>query len=164
MFREMRRCLQALPAEECQRILENASSGVLALSGDDGYPYAVPLSFLYRKGKLYFHCAREGHKIDAIRRCEKASFCILDQDQVVPEQRTTWYRSLILFGRVRILEDDAERLEAIEKFNYKYSPIDEEGARQEIKETWPRLCLLEMEIEHISGKESRALAQQREGK
>ena len=79
MFRDMRRKQQALPYEESVTILESASSGVLAVLGDEGYPYTVPLSYVYREGKLYFHCASEGHKLDAIRGCDKASFCVIEK-------------------------------------------------------------------------------------
>ena len=85
MFREMRRKKQALRPEDCARILAQGTSGVLALLGDDGYPYAVPLSYVYHEGRIYFHSAMTGHKLDALRRCPKASFCVVDQDQMVPE-------------------------------------------------------------------------------
>ena len=108
MFREMRRNGQELPLEECTAILNRGTSGVLALSGDDNYPYAVPVSYAYDGYKLYFHCAKSGHKIDAIRRNAKASFCVIDQDLVVPEEYTSYFRSIIAFGTIRILEDSQE--------------------------------------------------------
>ena len=78
MFRKMRRWKQQLTEAECAEILRREPRGVLALTGDDGYPYALPLDFVFEDGKLYFHCAGEGHKIDAVRRCDKASFCVMD--------------------------------------------------------------------------------------
>lgn len=114
-FREMRRCKQALERTVVEDILRRGSSGVLAVLGDDAYPYAVPLSYVYADGKLYFHGAKEGHKIDAIRQHAKASFCVIDRDAVVPEEYTTYFRSVIAFGRMRILETDAEKRAAIEK-------------------------------------------------
>lgn len=81
MFREMRRKAQQLSLDICEEILRKNTAGVLSLSGDDGYPYGVPLSFCYNKGKLIFHCAKTGHKIDSIRRCPKASFCVIDKDE-----------------------------------------------------------------------------------
>jgi nitroimidazol reductase NimA-like FMN-containing flavoprotein (pyridoxamine 5'-phosphate oxidase superfamily) len=106
MFRTMRRFRQQLTHEECERILAEATSGVLALSGDDGYPYAVPLSHVYQDGKLYFHCAKEGHKLDSIRRNEKVSFCVIAQDEVIPAKRTTAYISVIAFGKAVIVDDE----------------------------------------------------------
>ena len=104
MFREMRRKRQMLGKEECEEILNRGTSGVLALLGDDAYPYAVPISYVYEDGKLYFHSARSGHKLDAVREYPKASFCVIDQDQIVPEEYTTYFRSVIAFGSIRILE------------------------------------------------------------
>ena len=80
MFREMRRIKQLLPEDTAKEILARNTGGTLALLGDDDYPYAVPMSYVYADGKIYFHCAKEGHKIDAIRNHDKASFCVIDQD------------------------------------------------------------------------------------
>ena len=158
MFREMRRKRQALTQAQCQAILEQGSCGVLALSGDDGYPYAVPLSYLYHQGKLYFHCAKSGHKLDALRREPKASFCVVAQDQVAPLEYTTLYRSVIVFGRLRELEDDGEKRAAIEALALKYAPQDTPAHREEaIQRDWGPLCVLELTPEHVSGKQSKDL-------
>ena len=102
MFKEMRRHKQLLNAEETAAVLERGTSGVLALSGEDGYPYAVPLSYVFDGEKLYFHSAKAGHKLEALRRCPKASFCVIDQDQIVPEEYTTYFRSVIAFGAIQV--------------------------------------------------------------
>lgn len=163
MFREMRRHRQQLPADVCAAVLARGTSGVLAVAGDDGYPYAVPLSYVYDGGKLYFHCARSGHKLDALRRCPKASFCVVEQDQVVPEKYTTLYRSVVAFGTVRILTEEAEIRRAAACLGEKYNPGGE-GLQQEIDREFPALCMLEFTIEHLTGKESRELARLREEK
>ena len=106
MFREMRRKRQALPQEGMDAVLQKGTSGVLAVSGDHGYPYAVPLSYVYDGKALYFHCGKAGHKLDGIRRDAKASFCVIDQDQVVPEEYTTYFRSVIVFGQIHEITDD----------------------------------------------------------
>lgn len=153
MFRKMRRAKQALDAEAVREILRRGSSGVLALSGDDGYPYAVPLSYVYDGEKLYFHCAKEGHKLDLIRRNPKASFCVIDQDKVVPEEYTTYYRSVIAFGRIRALDDPAEKRAAIEILALKYAPEDTAERREAfIEREWAPLHMLEMRLEHVTGK------------
>lgn len=162
MFREMRRKRQLLPEEKAMEILENGTSGVLALLGDEGYPYAVPISYVYCGSKLYFHCAKAGHKIDAVRGCEKASFCVIAQDQVVPERYTTYFRSAIAFGRIRVIEDDAEKRSAIERLAAKYTPGDEEGRLKEIDQEYRALCMLEMDIERLTGKEAIELVRQHE--
>ncbi|NBI65243.1 pyridoxamine 5'-phosphate oxidase family protein [Pseudoflavonifractor sp. 60] len=162
MFREMRRNKQLLSSEETAAVLERGTSGVLALAGDQGYPYAVPISYVYDGEKIFFHCAKSGHKLDAIRREEKASFCVIDQDRIIPEEFTTYFRSVIAFGRMRILEEEAEKRSAIEKLALKYVPDSTQEARgQEIQREWKPLCVLEMTIDHITGKEAIELARER---
>ena len=158
MFREMRRKRQQLTHEECLAILERGTSGVLAVSGDDGYPYAVPLSYVYRDGRLFFHCAKSGHKLDAIRRCEKVSFCVIDQDQVVPEEYTTYFRSVILFGRARILQDAEEIRQSITWLAEKYYPTAApEFQEAAIEREAAALYMVEIQIDHMTGKEAKEL-------
>lgn len=151
----MQRKKQALSKEDCAAILNRGTSGVLALAGDNNYPYAVPISYVYDGEKLYFHCAKSGHKLYAINRNEKASFCVIDQDQVVPEEYTSYFRSVIVFGTMRILTDDSEKRNAIDKLALKYVPDGTEGNRRRaIEREWKPLCMLEMSIDHMSGKEA----------
>lgn len=155
MFREMRRKKQALPPEMSAEILERGTSGVLALSGDDGYPYALPISYVYDGGHIYFHCAKSGHKLDAIARDPRASFCVVDRDEIAAEKYTTFFRSVIVFGKVRLLENEGEKLEAMRKLALKYAPGDSAESRQAaIQRDWKPLCVLDMTVEHISGKEA----------
>lgn len=84
----MRRFKQELSSEDTAKILEHGSHGVLAVLGDEGYPYAVPLSYVYADGKLYFHGAKQGHKLDALQNSAKSSFCVVGQDNVAPETFT----------------------------------------------------------------------------
>ena len=162
MFPPMRRFRQALSQEACAQVLRRGTSGVLALSGNDGYPYALPISYVYQDGALYFHCAKAGHKLEAIRRCPKASFCVIDQDQVVPQEYTSYFRSVIAFGSIRILEEDREKQAAIQKLAVKYRPDDSAQNREEaIRREWGPLCMLEMTIEHLTGKEAIELVRQR---
>lgn len=157
MFREMRRKNQALGREEIDGILDRGTSGVLALSGDGGYPYALPLSYAYAGGRLIFHCAKEGHKLDAIAREPKASFCVINQDQIVPAEYTTYYRSVIAFGRMRLLEGEEKRSAAM-LLAQRYAPGETARRhKEEIDGAWDRLCMLEMTIEHITGKAAREL-------
>lgn len=162
MFREMRRNKQELPAEECTAVLERGTSGVLAVLGDEGYPYAVPLSYVYCDGKIYFHCAKSGHKLDAIARESKVSFCVVDQDRVVPEKYTTYFRSVIVFGRARVLEDEAEKRRAIGLLAEKYSPEQGADSQKEIGQAWERFCMIELAAEHITGKEAIELVKEKE--
>lgn len=165
MFREMRRKRQALSLPDCERILREGSAGVLALSGDDGYPYAVPISYVYDGDKLYFHSAKSGHKLDAVSRSSKASFCVIGRDEVVPAGYTTYFQSVIVFGTIRIIEEEPEKRTAIEKLARKYAPDDREEEREKaILREWPFFCMLEMTIQHMSGKEAIELLRQRPGK
>ncbi|MGN1129981.1 MAG: pyridoxamine 5'-phosphate oxidase family protein [Ruminococcus sp.] len=158
MFRGMRRNKQILSNEESINILKNGKSGVLALLGDDGYPYAVPISYVYDNSKIYFHSAKTGHKTDAIKKYSKASFCVIDQDNIIPEEYTTYYRSVIAFGKVRIMEDEKEVRESIEKLAIKYHPKDSEANRnKEICRSWNSFSMIEFSIEHLTGKKAREL-------
>ena len=162
MFREMRRKNQQLPDGECHHILQTATSGVLAVTGDGGYPYAVPLSFAHDDGKLYFHIAKSGHKLDALRRNPKASFCVIEQDKIVPEEYTTYFRSVIAFGTVHIIEKNDEKRHGLDLLADKYSPNETiESRDSEIRKLENALYVLVMDIEHLTGKESKELAAMR---
>ena len=152
MFKSMRRHRQALAQEEILEILERNTSGVLSLLGEDDYPYGVPLNYVYDKGRLLFHSAKNGHKISAISHHEKASFCVIDQDQIVPEEYTSYFRSAIVFGKMCILEDEREIYKAIDLLAKKYRPGFEEERKQYIEKDFPNLLMLELRIEHWSGK------------
>lgn len=158
MFREMRRKNQLLTDEECIEILNSSTSGTLALLGDNDYPYSVPISYVYNDGKLYFHSALTGHKIDAINMHSKASFCVIAQDKVVPEKYTTYFRSVIAFGKICVIDNDAKKLRAIEILAEKYSPQLAEGRKKEIEDNFSRMCMIELDIEHMTGKEAKELA------
>lgn len=129
MFRAMRRKRQLLTESDCIQILTVGSSGVLAVHGDDGYPYTVPLNYLYEDGKLYFHGAKSGHKIDSILRNNKVSFCVIDLEQNVPEKFTTYFKSVVAFGRASLVIDDAEKRYAVERLAMKFSPNESKEKR-----------------------------------
>ena len=161
VFREMRRKRQMLDEEENLSILNRLTSGVLAVMGDGDYPYAVPVSYVYDNHKIYFHSALSGHKIDAIQRHEKVSFCVIEKDDIVPEKYTTYFRSVIAFGKARILIDEQEKRNAIELLAAKYSPQQVEGRRKEIEKSFPHMHVVEITIEHLTGKEAIELVRKR---
>lgn len=152
MFRKMRRKNQELPREEAVGILRACPTGILAVTGDDDYPYTVPLNYVYADGRLYFHCAKEGHKIDGIRRNARVTFCVVERDEVVPKALATKYRSVVVFGRARILTGDAERRDALEWLIEKYSSGYREVGMQAIEKEWDLVCVVEIRIEHMTGK------------
>ena len=161
-FRDMRRKRQQLSDEESIGILQKAASGTLALLGDNGYPYAVPISYVYSEGKLYFHSALSGHKVDAIRNCDKASFCVIDKDEVKPEKYTTFFRSVIAFGRIRIIEDETEKLAIAQLLGNRYNPNQDEALQKEIEHGLNRMLAIRFDIEHLTGKEAIELVRQRQ--
>lgn len=157
-FRAMRRARQQLSEQACIEILQKNTAGVLAVLGDGGWPYAVPLSYVYADGCLYFHCAKTGHKLDALRGCDKASFCVIDRDQVVPEEYTTYFRSVIAFGRAEILTQPQEIRAAIERLAAKYNPTDSAANRARfIDKELAALCMVRLRIEHLTGKQAKEL-------
>lgn len=162
MFRNMRRLNQALSEEASIQILRRGSFGVMAVSGDDGYPYTVPLSYVYFNEKLYFHCAKAGHKLDAITANDKVSFCVVDQDEVDPDLFTSLYRSVIVFGKAHIIKDEETKRFAMAMLAEKYSPNRQERRDGQISRQMPQLGIIELTIEHISGKEAKRLANQRQ--
>ena len=157
MFREMRRTDRQLSTEESVAILERGSSGVLALLGAGGYTYAVPLSYAYLDGSLVFHSALSGHKIDAIEANSKASFTVIERDAVVPEEFTTYFRSVIAFGRVRIVEARDEKVELLRVLGERYWPGHPRETDEEIAPRFDRMHVLVFDIEHLTGKQAREL-------
>ena len=162
MFRQMRRFKQSLPQKTAVEILNRNTGGTLALLGDEDYPYAVPISYVYADGKIYFHSAKSGHKIDAIKNHEKASFCVIDKDEIVPEKYTTYFRSVIAFGKVRLVEDLEEMRRIATVLAMKYSADFEAGIPAEIDSSIKNMAIIEMTIDHMTAKEAIELAKMRE--
>jgi nitroimidazol reductase NimA-like FMN-containing flavoprotein (pyridoxamine 5'-phosphate oxidase superfamily) len=163
MFREMRRKKQRLPEKENEKILKNGKTGILAVQGDDGYPYTVPVNYVYENKKIYFHCAMTGHKIDAIKRSDKVSFCVIDKDDINEKKLATNYRSVIVFGRARIMDKETEKEDvyrALQAFGYKYI-ADHKAVDANIEEEWAPVACVEIRVEHCTGKEGLYLMRER---
>jgi hypothetical protein len=160
MFRKMRRFRQQLSDEEAIKILENGKTGVLAVNGDDGYPYTVPLNYIYKDGKIIIHGAKAGHKYDAMLASDKVSFCVIDKDEIVPEKVTDYYRSVIVFGRVRIIEGDDLKREAALAIGRKYAP--EDAVQRDMTRVTQNFVAYEISIEHMTGKEAIELVAMKE--
>lgn len=166
MFRPLRRASQALTLEECIQILKRESTMVLGVSGDDEYPYTVPLNFVYTDpdaarplGTIGFHCAVSGHKLDAIRRDEKVSVCVISRDKVNAPLRATDFESVIAFGKARILTEPDELRKAALKIGDKYARDYRADCEAETEDTIRRgtLACVEITLEHISGKRAKHL-------
>ena len=157
MFREMRRAKQQLTDAETRKILEAGSFGVLACFGDENWPYAVPLSYAVEGDFIYIHCAAEGHKLDAIRRDDRVSFCVVGQDVPQSGEYTTHYRSAVAFGRARIVADADEKLAALMRIGRKYEPGRDERTRAYAGESLAKVAIIEIHIERLTGKQARGL-------
>ena len=153
-FRPMRRIKQLLADEEAKKILTDGTHGVLAVSGDDGYPYAVPMSYVYADGSLYFHSAVQGHKVDALRRNFKASVCVVERYEIRPAEYTTYFCSVIVFGRVSILESDEEKMIALRRLGERYNPGHPADAQHEAEKSLSRVLIFRMDIDHLTGKQA----------
>ena len=153
MFRNMRRFKQQITEEECREVLRNAKRGVLSLLGEDGFPYGLPINHWYceEDGKLYFHGAKEGHKIEAIRKCDKASFCVYDEGYCKEGEWALNIKSVIAFGRISLVEDEALSRKICTHLVGKFTD-DEKYLEKELKNALPRVQCLEMSIEHMTGK------------
>jgi len=153
MFREMRRCKQLLSMEDTIAVMERCTNGVLACLGDEGYPYAVPVSYVYFDNRIYFHSAKKGYKIDSIMKYPKVSFAVIDEDTIVSKEYTSYFRSVIAFGKARIVDED-ERLEAFGALVEKYAGDQPEEANKMEIAKCTQACIIAIDVEHITGKEA----------
>ena len=153
MFRELTRIKQKLPREESLELLKTEPRGVLSLLGDDGYPYGLPIDHWYNEedGCLYFHSGPAGHKIDAIRRCGKASFCVYDQGFRKEGDWALNIKSVIVFGRVQMIEDADRAVEITRRLSYKYTS-DTAFIEREIAQSGQNVLVFSLTPEHITGK------------
>ena len=140
-----------LSKEECEEILTREPRGVLALLGDYDYPYALPMSHVYVDGKIYFHGAMQGHKNDAVKKHDKVSYYVFDEGVKNDDGWSYTFRSVIVFGRIRTLTDDDEKVEKLTHLGDKFFPTPDETVR-EIERLLHRTEVFEITIEHMSGK------------
>ncbi|WP_314794806.1 pyridoxamine 5'-phosphate oxidase family protein [Eggerthia catenaformis] len=149
MFRKLRRSKQKLSDQEVLELLESEKRGVLSMIGENGYPYGIPLDFYYNKNtnKIYFHGAKEGHKIDSIKINNKACFTFYNQGEQRDGDWSYYVKSVIAFGHINIVDG----IDQLKELGLKYYPSQEE-VEEEIKKAGPRVQMLEFTIEHITGK------------
>lgn len=153
----MRRIKQQLTQEECEKILERGRTGVLAVLGDDGYPYTVPINYYYTDGKIYLHCAKSGHKLDAIRSNPKVSFCVVERDDILQEKFTTLFKSAVAFGKAEILVDKEEMRSSVTALAEKYCSDFLDEVPAEVERGFDILCMIKINIEHLTGKQGKEL-------
>ena len=153
MFREMMRKKQQISREECLQVLRSQTRGVLSVQGDDGYPYGMPMNHWYsdEDGCIYFHCGRAGHRMDALSRCSKASLCVYEQGE---RENGAWaytVRSVIVFGRVDVIDDMEKIVDITAKLSRKFTQ-NEAYIQKEIELYAHETLLLRLVPEHICGK------------
>ena len=153
MFPEMKRIRQKLPESECIEILKQEPRGVLSVLGEDDYPYGMPINHWYCEadGKLYFHGGKTGHKIDAMKRHDKVSFCVYDAGWREEGDWALHIRSVIVFGRIEWIEDRERVLEISRQLCYKFTD-DEAYIAEEIRRSGAATLCFALVPEHISGK------------
>lgn len=161
MFRELRRKKQLLSEQETLRVLEEGKTGIVGVLGDDGYPYTVPINYVSLEDKIYFHSAKKGHKIDAIAKEPKVSMTVVEKDDVVSREFTTYFRSIQLFGKAYVVEDEAERNVAFRALCEKFSGADMDRYDEIMSKEADAAAIVRIDIEHITGKESMELVNQR---
>lgn len=154
MFRPIRKKKNQISDEAAKELLRTSRRGVFAVNGDDGYPYAIPINFLYDEDaqKIYFHGSRAGHKVDSLRACDKVCFTVYGNETIKDEPWAPYMQSVVVFGRCRLLESGEESLALVKRFAMKYYP-DESLVDIEIAEVGKAVQMYEITIEHYSGKE-----------
>ncbi|MBS4535742.1 pyridoxamine 5'-phosphate oxidase family protein [Clostridium sp. D2Q-14] len=154
MFREMRRKEKLLENNEIISILEKGNYGILSTIGESGYPYGVPMNYIYYNESIYLHCADEGYKLDNISKNNKVSFCIVRESEVVPEKFSTNYKSVITFGKIKIV-DDNEKKEVLLNFIKKFAKDFLDKGIKYVENSFHKTTVLEIKIEHLTGKGSK---------
>lgn len=154
MFRTIRKKKNELDVNAAKSLLQSSRRGILAVNGDNGYPYAIPVNYFYDSNdqKIYFHGARAGHKVDALRACNKVCFTVYGNETIKDEVWAPYVQSTVVFGRCHLINDDSRTMVLLKKFAMKYYP-NERLVDEEIMKAGKAAQLFEIEIEHLTGKE-----------
>ena len=154
MFRPIRKKKNEIGIEEAKKLLHTARRGILAVNGDNNYPYAIPVNYLYdeENKKIYFHGSRAGHKVDAIKNCDKVCFTVVGNETVKKESWAPFLQSVVIFGRCHLIEDQSAAMELLKRFAMKFYP-NESMVDEEIALSGKATQMYEINIEHLSGKE-----------
>lgn len=154
MFRTIRKKKNEISIEASKNLLHNARRGVLAVNGENGYPYAIPVNYLYdeENQRIYFHGSRVGYKVDAIKSCDKICFTVFGNETIKKEAWAPFLQSVVIFGRCRQVSERPAAMALLKRFAMKFYP-DEAMADEEISRSGKAVQMYEIEIEHLSGKE-----------
>ena len=153
MFRDVVRKKQKLSREDCIELLCSQPRGVLAVQGDHGYPYTVPTNHWYSResGNLYFHSGMQGHKVDALKGCDKVSYCVVSDGMPTQGDWALTYHSVIVFGRVRVVDDPHRAMAVTRALSLQFTQ-DTDYIDREIADAGDHTLVLELVPEHITGK------------
>ncbi|MEG1624411.1 MAG: pyridoxamine 5'-phosphate oxidase family protein [Raoultibacter sp.] len=157
----MRRNKQELSRKDTEAVLRTCTSGVLSTVGSDGFPYAVPLSYTYSEGALFFHSATNGEKLDAIARNNRVSFTVIESDEIVPEKFTTKYRSVIARGHAHLVEEESEKQYILESLVEKYSAAFVKEGAETIRKEWNAVSVIRVDVVSVTGKEGLEFVRER---
>lgn len=154
MFRQVRKKANEISASLAKDLIKKSRRGILAVNGDDGYPYAIPINYLYEEEsqKIFFHGSKVGHKVDAIKKSDKVCFTVYGNEQIREETWAPYLQSALVFGRCKLIEDEDRAMKVLKEFAMKYYPY-ESMAEEEMKKAAKATQMFEITIEHISGKE-----------
>ena len=152
MSHEIRRKDRALTEAEAYAILKEGGDGVLATWGEDGYPYAVPMNHVLADGALYLHSARTGHKLDNLAFCDKVSYCVVTEREVVPAEVSTNYRSAVVFGRATRVEEPEAKRRGLMALLHRFAPDHMENGLKELERDFQRTAVVRIDIHRITGK------------
>ena len=154
MFRPIRKKKNEISTDSAKELLRSSRRGVLAVNGDDGYPYAIPVNYLYdeENNSLIFHGAKAGHKVDSLKKDDKICFTVFGNEKIKEEEWAPYLQSVVVFGRCHLVESRDDILRLVKKFALKYYP-DENTVDEEIAFSGKGVQMFEIKIEHMSGKE-----------
>ena len=153
-FRPLRRKKNERTLDQAKALLRSARRGVLAVNGDEGYPYAIPINYCYDEDaqRIIFHSAKAGYKVDALNASDKVCFTVYGNETIRKEEWAPYVESAVVFGRCHVLEDEATAREALAQFARKYYP-SEDLVMQTIEKDWHAVRVYQIDMEHLSGKE-----------
>ena len=153
MFRAIRKKKNGISQDEAKKLLRSSRRGVLAVNGDEGYPYAIPINYLYdeENNKIIFHGAKAGHKVDSIKKNDKICFTVFGNETIMEENWVPYLQSVVVFGRCHLVENRDDIISLVKKFALKYYP-NEDMVNEEIVNSGKGVQMFEIKIEHLSGK------------
>ena len=155
MFRELRRKDRKIDIKKSEEILTNGEFGIVSSVGEDGYAYGVPLNYVYYNNAIYFHCfVKSGHKLDNFKYSDKVSFCVVGETEVIPEEFTTNYESIVAFGKISEVVGEA-KIEPLKKLLEKYSKGFEEHGLKYNQNDIDKTGVYKIQIEHLTGKSNK---------